>query len=283
MKLIDSHCHVNFSAYKKDQDEVIQRCLDQEIGMIIVGTQSDTSKSAVDIVNQYEKDVFAAIGLHSAHAVGYGHDDDQELGFKPRQEVFDANYYNNLLESTDKIVAIGECGLDYYRMPEENKSVNKKVQYEAFMAQSEFAAINDLPLIIHCRDAFQDQLSALKEAEQSWGSQKKGVIHCFTGTYEQAKMFVDDGWYIGFTGIAVFAEEVAIVAKKLPLESILVETDAPYLAPPPYRGKRNEPMFVKFVVQDLARRRGIPFDEVAEITTSNAIKLFNLPHLLANT
>lgn len=131
-------------------------------------------------------------------------------------------------------------------------------------------------MIIHCREAHDDQYAALKEAAQQWGEGKRGVIHCFTGTYEEAKRYVEMGWYISFSGIAVFADAVGQVAAKLPLEQMLVETDAPYLTPPPFRGKRNEPAHVKYVVEDIARRRGLSADEVAAQTFANAVSLFGL-------
>lgn len=276
MKLIDTHCHVNFKAYDDDRDEIIKRSLDEGTWMINVGSQIDTSRSAVTLASQYEKGVYASIGLHPAHTIAHGFNDTKELGFQPRQEVFDVKVYQELLDSSDKIIAVGETGLDYYRLPEDEVEEMKKLQYEAFMAQAEFAAKNELPLIIHCRDAHDDQLAAIKEMQEQWGSDKKGVIHCYTGTYEQAKRYVDDGWYIGFTGICVFADEVGEVAQKLPLESILVETDAPYLSPPPFRGKRNEPSYVKYIAEDLARRKGVGFEEVAAVTNKNASKLFNI-------
>jgi TatD DNase family protein len=151
----------------------------------------------------------------------------------------------------------------------------KKAQYEAFMAQAEFAAKNSLPLIIHCRDAYQDQRKALDEAFQQWG-EIHGVMHCFTGTYEEAKLFLDLGWYISFSGIAVFADKVGEVAEKVPLEQMVIETDAPYLTPPPHRGKRNEPSYVEFIARNLADRKGVEVEDFADITFRNALKLFKI-------
>jgi len=276
MKLFDSHCHVGFQAYKEDAAEVIQRAFDNDVWMITVGSQIDSSRSAVEIASQYEKGLYAAIGLHPTHTIAHGYNDTQELGFQPRQEFFDATIYQELLDSSDKIVAIGETGLDYYRLPENEADEMKKMQYEAFMAQAEFAAKNKLPLIIHSRDAHDDQYNAIRDAEKKWGSDKKGVVHCFTGTYEEAMQYIEIGWYISFTGIAVFSDEVGEVAKRLPLESILIETDAPYLSPPPFRGKRNEPLYVKYVAEDIARRKGVSVDNVAAVTFQNTCDLFGI-------
>lgn len=275
MKLIDTHCHVHFQAYKEDMDEVIQRSLDEDVQMITVGTQVDTSLGAIEIAEKYNG-VWASIGLHPTHTIAHGFNDTQELDFKPRQEAFNTTIYQDMLDKTNKVVGVGECGLDYYRLPEGQVDEMKRLQKESFMAQMEFAAKNELPLIIHCREAHADQYAAIKEGEEQWKSPMKGVIHCFTGTYEEAKKYVENGWMISFSGIATFADAVGDVAKKLPLDSILVETDAPYLTPPPYRGKRNEPWYVKFVAEDIAKRRGISFEEMAKATVANARKIFNL-------
>lgn len=275
MKLIDTHCHVSFAAYKDDAEDVVKSALDEDIWMITVGTQKDTSKSAIEMAEKFDEGIYATIGLHPTHTVGYGYNDTQELDFKPRQEEFDPAYYKSLLDSTDKVVAVGECGLDYYRMEGDIKT-NKKKQYESFMAQAQFAAENNLPLVIHCRDAHDDQFAAIQEAEEQWKSPRKGVIHCFTGTLEEAQRYVEIGWYVSFSGIAVFADEVGRVAQALPMESLLVETDAPYLTPPPYRGKRNEPAYVKYVAEDIARRKGVGQEEFNKIVVTNAKQLFNL-------
>jgi len=276
MNLFDSHSHVSFQAYKEDAADVIQRAFDHGVKMMTVGTQQNTSKSAIEWAEKYPTGIWASVGLHPTHAIAHGFNDTNELDFKPRQEVFDHVYYQNLVDGTDRVKAVGECGLDYYRLPEDQAKEMKKLQYEAFMAQAEFAAKNALPLIIHCRDAHSDQFSAIQEAESAFKSDKRGVIHCFTGTYEEAKRYLEIGWYISFSGIAVFANEVGEVAKKVPIEQILIETDAPYLTPPPYRGKRNEPLYVQYIAENLAERKGIAVEEFAKVTHDNAMKLFQL-------
>ena len=275
MKLFDSHAHVGFEAYKEDAAEVIQRAFDHGVSMVTVGTQKDTSKAAIELAEKYPKGLYASVGLHPTHTIAHGFNDTQELSFKPRQESFDAEYYQTLVDSSDKVVAVGECGLDYYRLPEDQAEEMKKQQYTEFMKQAEFAAKNKLPLIVHCRDAYQDQRKALDEAFEKWGK-INGVMHCFTGTYEEAKLFLDLGWYISFSGIAVFADGVAKVAEQVPLKQMLIETDAPYLTPPPYRGKRNEPLYVQYVAESLAKRKGVALEELAEQTFNNAIKLFKI-------
>lgn len=278
-ELVDTHCHVAFRAYREDMEAVIEHALTQGIAMVTVGTQKDTSRQAVELTQKYKEGVYAAIGLHPTHTIQHGFNDTQELDFKPRQEEFDAAYYESLLKMSDKVVAIGECGLDYYRLPDGEAADMKKRQWTALMAQMQFASQHKLPLVIHCRDAHADMLSAIKEAESSFSNPRKGVIHCFTGTYEEAKAYVERGWYISFSGIATFAKEVGDVAKKLPLEQMVIETDAPYLTPPPNRGKRNEPANVKHVAQHIAASRGLTYEAFAQMTKQNAVQLFALPIL----
>ncbi len=275
MNLIDTHCHVGFKAYAEDAAEVIDRAKKANITMITVGTQVDTSRAAAALANAYDS-VYATIGLHPTHAVSHGFNDTQELDFKPRQEVFDPLVYEEILKSCNKIVGIGECGLDYYRLPlgEEKKMRNK--QWVAALAQFEFAAKHRLPVVVHCRDAHEDMISVIKEANASFSNVRRGVIHCFTGNYAEAKAYIQEGWMISFSGIAVFADEVGDLAAKLPLESLLIETDSPYLTPPPYRGKRNEPSYVRYVAEDLARRRNMSLEEFASAVTANACKMFSI-------
>ena len=276
MKFVDTHCHISFNAYKDDVTEVIDRSFQAGVGMINVGTQQDTSKAAVDWADKYpSKPIWAAIGLHPTHTIAHGFNDAQELDFKPRQESFAPAYYQDLVDHSTKVVAVGECGLDYYRLPDDNAKEMKKTQYANFMPQAEFAAKNHLPLIIHCRDAYQDQRRALDEAFEQWGH-IKGVMHCFTGSYEEAKLFLDLGWYLSFSGIATFAKNVQEVATKIPLKQLLIETDAPYLTPAPHRGKRNEPAMVELVAASIAKAGGVSIDEFARQTTQNAIELFHL-------
>lgn len=139
MKYFDSHAHVHFKAYEDDAIDVIKRALDDGVFMVTVGTQRDTSKTAIEMAERFEKGVYASIGLHPTHTIAHGFNDTQELDFKPRAESFDAAYYQSLKDSSKKVIGVGECGLDYYRLPEGGAAAMKKTQYEAFMAQAEFA------------------------------------------------------------------------------------------------------------------------------------------------
>lgn len=276
-QLVDTHCHVAFRAYREDMERVIENSLAEGIAMVTVGTQKDTSRQAVETAEKYKEGVYAAIGLHPTHTIAHGFNDTQELEFKPRQEAFEAEVYEEIIKGSNKVVAIGEFGLDYYRLPLGEEKIMKNRQWAAAIAQIEFAAKHKLPMVIHCRDAHADMVSALKEGESSFPNDRKGIIHCFTGTYEEAKAYIDMGWYISFSGIATFAKEVGEVAKKLPLEHVLIETDSPYLTPPPNRGKRNEPLNVRYVAQHIAALRGMSPEAFAQATTQNAIKAFALP------
>jgi TatD DNase family protein len=289
-KFIDSHCHVHFQSYKEDMDEVVQRSLDEGIGMITIGTQSTTSKTGIDLAERYEG-VWATIGLHPNHLHKQEFFDEAELPpsyggteggqsatgkIKTRAEAFDPEYYRTLV-SHPKVVGIGEFGLDYYRIPPDTDEEQMiKDQKDACRAQLKFATEVKKPIVIHCRDAHEDQAALLREEIEAGGLSKRGVIHSFTGTAEEAAIYHELGFYVAFNGILTFSKDLQKELAKIPLGQILVETDSPYLTPPPYRGKRNEPSYVQYVAQKVAEIKGISIDEVAERTVSNTVKLFGL-------
>lgn len=283
--LIDTHCHVHFEAYTDDMGETVERALAENIAMITIGTQSTTSANGVKLAEQYDG-VYATIGLHPNHVHKQEFFDANELPpemeekdsghVKTRSEHFDPEYYEGLA-THEKVVGVGECGLDYYRIPEgtDPEQVRAEQKAEA-QKQIDFATKVGKPLIIHCRDAHADQYELLKAAIDNDGLQRRGVIHSFTGTLEEAQKYIELGFYIAFNGILTFAKELAPVAAALPVEYLLVETDAPYLTPPPNRGKRNEPLNVRDVTAFLADVRGVSLDEIAAQTTESAIRLFDL-------
>jgi TatD DNase family protein len=278
--LIDSHSHVNFNTFKDDHDEVIKRALDKNIWLINVGSQYSTSERAVKIAENYPTGVFAAIGLHPIH-LEKGMVNEEETQFKTVKEDFILENYR-LLARQPKVVAIGETGLDYYRLNITNQSEKeiKDKQKKVFREHLILANELNLPLILHCRGSKDNPKDAYEEMLEILAEQKdlRGVIHCFGSSLEIAQRFFDLGFYIGFTGIITFekANKLQEVVKNLPLEKILIETDCPYLAPEPYRGKRNEPMYVEFVARKIADIKKIEFKEVANITVKNTIKLFRL-------
>lgn len=267
----DTHAHVNFAAYKDDRDDTVKRALTEKTWMVNVGTQADTSAAAVLLAKNYPEGVYAAIGLHPVHTWQQMLD-EEESHFQSRSEVFiDADYESMLSE---KVVGIGEIGLDYFRMPAQNQEEVKNKQKEEFIKQLWFAKKHGLPVIIHCRDAYADLLEILKKEYLGF----PGVAHSFTDTWETAKKFLDLGFYIAVNGILTFDKtgKLAEVVEKTPFDHLLVETDSPYLTPPPFRGKRNEPAYVKYVGLKVSEIKKIDTQEVENQTFANACNLFGI-------
>ncbi|MFC1630253.1 TatD family hydrolase [Patescibacteria group bacterium] len=274
--LIDTHAHLNFSAFKNDLDKVIRRTLENSIWVVNVGSQYSTSKRAVEIAEEYEKGIFAAVGLHPIHTEERKVDSaevDSQLVFTTRSEEFNYEEYKNLAQSK-KVVAIGEIGLDYYYKPKTKKKLEvfKQRQKDIFLEQVRLAKELDLPLILHCRMANEDLLGLLNKG--------RGVMHCFSGSLEQARKYLELGFYIGLNGL-IFKNVEGLpdpteVINEVPLERILVETDAPYLTPPDIEEKRNEPLNVCYVAKKIAEVKNISYEEIADITTKNARELFRI-------
>lgn len=276
-KYIDIHSHVNFKAFDEDRDAVIERALDAGVAVINVGTQIDTSRKAVEMAHEHEG-VYAIIGLHPIHT-GASYHDTKELGeegkaFTSRGEVFNTDAYRDLLKDP-KVVGIGECGLDYYRCTEETIAKQK----EAFIEQINLANEFKKPLMLHIRNnpednsrnAYADALEILKEH-----AKVKGDVHFFAGSLEDAKGFTDFGFTLSFTGVITFTHDYDEVVRATPLEMIMSETDSPYITPIPYRGKRNEPVYVMEVVKKIAEIKGLSLDEVANQLVVNAKRVFKI-------
>jgi len=255
--LIDTHTHTNLEQFKDDYDEVIRRALDNDIWLVNVGVDMVSSQNAVKIAHEYDEGVYAACGLHPNDAVS------PEL-----VAGFDFDLLKKLA-SDKKVVGIGETGLDYFRTEGEEKKIK---QMDFFMKHIQIAKELKKPVIVHCRDAHDDAAKVI--AANAGGS--PGVIHFFTGTLEQAKRYIDLGFYLSFAGVITFTHDYDEVVKWVPLDRMLVETDAPFVAPAPNRGKRNEPSYVKFTAEKLAELKGMTFEEVAVQTTKNARELFGI-------
>lgn len=280
---IDIHAHVNFAAYDEDREAVIERALDAGVWIINVGTQKDTSKSAVELAEKYEKGVYAIVGIHPIHTDKSFHDEKElgssgkELapseveGFTSRGENFDTIIYGSLANHP-KVVGIGECGLDYFRCTPETE----KKQREAFSAQIALANEFKKPLMLHVRNgsgksAYRDALEILKsEAKVS------GNFHFFAGSWEEAKEILDAGFFLSFTGVITFVRQYDEIIKNTPLDRIMTETDCPYVTPEPFRGKRNEPMHVREVVKKIAEIKGEDFEKVRETLLQNALQFFQI-------
>lgn len=264
----DTHAHVNFNSFNDDKNAAIERALKSKVWLANVGTSLATSKSAVDLANQYDKGVYATIGLHPVHT---WQDVKDEAEMQDMHiEEFDASEYGKLI--TDKVVAVGEIGLDYFRIPDGNTNA-KQLQKKNFSMQLAFAKDKNLPVVIHCRDAYMDLLDIL-DAEYEGG----GIIHSFTDTYETAKKFLDRGYFIAFNAILTFDKsgKLSEVCKKMPSDRILTETDSPYLAPAPFRGKRNEPSHVRLIAEHISHLRREDLAKVAEYTTDNALTVYRI-------
>jgi TatD DNase family protein len=281
---IDTHSHVNFAAFKDDADEVIRRALDNDTWMVLVGSELKTSNRALNYANKYQKGVYAAVGLHPIHLTEGLVDSNEEgnsYSFPARAEEFYYDGYEKLAKF-EKVVAIGEIGLDYYHLdPTQDLPAAKKKQQEVFAQQLLLARSLDLPAIIHCRQAHDDLFAILQEFKKEYShliptDRPWGVIHCFSGDEDLAWKYFKLGLLISFTGLITFSPQWNSLIRKTPLEKIMIETDAPYMTPEPYRGQRNEPLLVQYVAQRIAEIKNIKLEKVAEITSATARAFFRI-------
>ncbi len=282
--LIDTHAHINFSDFKDDADEVIRRALDNDTWIILVGSDYKTSSRALSYANKYQKGVYAAVGLHPVHLSPgriSNEGDEGDYDFQLRGEEF---YYDNYekLAKFEKVVAIGEIGLDYYHLPpnEDVKAVKEK-QQAVLLQQLLLARQLDLPVIIHCRQAHDDLLVLLQEFRKVYANlipndRPWGVMHCFSGNEDLAWKYFSLGLIISFTGLITFSQTWDDLIRKVPLDRVMIETDSPYMTPEPYRGHRNEPVLVQYVAQRIAEIKNMKVERVAEVTSENARKLFKI-------
>ncbi|WP_027339752.1 TatD family hydrolase [Halonatronum saccharophilum] len=252
--LIDTHAHLDFDRFDKDREEVIQAAYESGVERVInIGADMDSSRNSVKLAKEYDF-IWATVGVHPHYAQKFTEQDYKEL---------------KELASYDKVVAIGEVGLDYYY----DNSPRQK-QQDVFKKLLGLANGFDLPVAIHSREAKEDTLDILKEE----GKGLEGVMHCYAYDLATAKEVIDLGFYLAFGGVITFnnASQLRDVVREVPLDRVLIETDAPYLTPAPNRGKRNEPKFVKDVAKKIAEVKNLDLEEVAKITTENAKSLFNL-------
>ncbi len=281
--IIDTHCHLNFNDFKDDYLEIINKTLVEQVEMIVVGSNLKTSERSVNVADSCSSGVYAAVGLHPIHLqneiIKSDKTDTEPYEFITKKEEYQEENYQRLIDCSKKIVAIGEIGLEYFHLngdPEEIEET-KKLQQQVFIRQLNLAQKNNLPVIIHCREAHEDLYKILKNfSDENKQTDDWGVIHCFSGDYDLAKKYITLGLKISFTGLITFVDKWDEVIKQIPLEKIMVETDSPYLSPIPFRGKRNEPLHVKEVIKRIAELKGLSIEKVAEVTYQNAEKLFNL-------
>ena len=271
MKLIDTHCHIQFDAYDDDRAAVASMCEEKETGLIIVGCDEKSSRQAIDFVLSFpiEKEIWCSVGQHPTDA----------------GELFDYKTYLDLARLSKKVVAIGECGLDYYHVSKDEKERADEIekQKDLFFQHLNLSHELNLPLIIHCRDAHDDMIESLLHRYTTASihpghheGREYGVLHCFTGTARDAQSYLDLGFLISFTGIITFSDQYDEVIRTVPLEKMLIETDAPFLTPAPYRGKRNSPAYVEYIAKRIAEIKEVSVEDVCDVTTENARRLFHL-------
>jgi TatD DNase family protein len=287
---IDTHAHVNFSAFKDDADAVIKRALDKGIFFINVGSQYSTSARAVEYAKKYPGQIWAAVGTHPVHLQrnNFTYKDDEELQeeeIKTIGEEVDFEKYRKLAVEKE-VVAIGEVGLDYHHFnPEDNIEELKNKQKEILLGFIKLANEVEKPLIIHCwgvksrkdldharADAYDD----LYEILQNNPVKKLGIIHSFVGGYKTANKFIELGYLIGLNGVITYSDSFDKLIREVLIEKMVIETDCPYLTPVPHKGERNEPLYVEYVAKKIAKIKEISLENVAEITTQNAKKLFGI-------
>jgi len=255
LKLFDTHAHLNAEQFLEDQDEVIQRAKENGVTKIVnIGFNRETIPTSIELAEKYDF-IYSAVGWHPQDAKDM------------LEEDFD---WLRELSKHKKVVAIGEIGLDYYW-----DTSPKEVQKEVFRRQISLAKELKLPIIIHDREAHQDIVDILREES---ASEVGGIMHCFSGSLEMAKECMEMNFMISFGGPVTFknAKKPKEIVKQIPLERLLIETDCPYLTPEPYRGKRNESGYVRYVAEAIAELRGMEAEELAEVTYQNAIKFFGL-------
>jgi TatD DNase family protein len=259
----DVHAHVQDGAFDSDREAVFERMKEVKMAAITVGTDFDFSQKAVQLSEKYGF-LWAAIGLHPTDNT---------------KEVFDMGEYEKLARH-EKVVAIGECGLDYFHETDLEK---RNQQAVLFREHLEIAKAVQKPLMIHCRpskgsrdDAYLDLLKILDEVQFSLQDKALGNVHFFAGTWEVAHEFLKRGFTLSFTGVITFARDYDETIKKMPIEALLTETDCPYVAPAAYRGKRNEPVYVSEVVKKIAEIRGEPLEAVQAAVVENALRVFGI-------
>ena len=254
-KFVDSHAHLDDNIFNKDRDILINSLHENDVEIVLnPGADLESSKNAVKIAEKYPF-IYAAVGCHP-HDTKYMNDETM-------------NIFRNLAKS-NKVIGIGEIGLDYYY-----DNSDREVQRKWFREQIRLAKELNLPYIVHDRDAHEDVLRIMKEEHYDG---VRGILHCYSGSVEMSREFIKLGFYISLAGPVTFnkARVPKLVAMEVPIDKLLIETDSPYLTPEPFRGKRNEPKYVRYVAEEIAKIRNISVDEVAEKTKENFKTLFNL-------
>jgi len=273
--LIDTHCHLAFNAFDDSWKEVVSRAREKRIAMIAVGAARETSEKSIQIAAA-STGVYAAIGLHPTHV------EDEDFFVQGESASGAGEAWCAKLATHPSVVAIGECGIDHYRIDQERRDEILAKQEVLLQAHVQIAQEHALPLILHTRDGQTEShgqaYSHLYRLLKEYGYYN-GVLHCFGGSWDEARQFLDLGFFISFTGIVTFknaTEELKEVVRKVPQDRFMLETDSPYLAPQAYRGKTNEPAYVSLVARTVAQIRGEDYTTVAAYTTQNAVRFFGI-------
>lgn len=281
--LIDTHSHLHFGAYDKDRDEVLLRMREKNIWTVTVGTNAPTSKGAIALAER-ELHVFASVGFHPGNLTSLHEDEYEETDPNP----YSLESMEAIARSSERVVAIGEIGLDYHHIdPNLDQNEARELQKSAFRDQLALADELDLPVIIHCREAIDDVIEVIQDARFQ-GTAVRGVMHCFSGNWTTAERLLDIGLFLSFTGNVTFKprasddpeDHVHRVIERMPLDRMMIETDAPWLAPTPKRGDRNEPTYVEYVANMIAELRNVSPAAIAQETTNNATSFFNLDRFM---
>ena len=252
--LFDTHAHLDDRAFDEDREALLASLPEQGLALVMnPGCSLESSRNTVKLAAAYDY-IYAAVGSHP------------DVADEVNEEVLEE--YRQLCKNNPKVKAIGEIGLDYYY-----EDIPREVQQKAFRMQMELARELDLPVIVHERDAHEDGMKIVREFPDV-----KGVFHCYSGSAEMARQLVNEGWYIGFTGVLTFknARKAVEVAASIPLDRIVLETDCPYMAPVPFRGKRNDPGKLCHMAEKLAEIRGLSVEEIHRITTENGRRLYRI-------
>ena len=252
--LFDTHAHLDDRAFDEDREALLASLPEQGLALVMnPGCSLESSRNTVKLAAAYDY-IYAAVGSHP------------DVADEVNEEVLEE--YRQLCKNNPKVKAIGEIGLDYYY-----EDIPREVQQKAFRMQMELARELDLPVIVHERDAHEDGMKIVREFPDV-----KGVFHCYSGSAEMARQLVNEGWYIGFTGVLTFknARKAVEVAASIPLDRIVLETDCPYMAPVPFRGKRNDPGKLVHMAEKLAEIRGLSVEEIHRITTENGRRLYRI-------
>ena len=252
--LFDTHAHMDDRAFREDRDEILQGLAGKGVGLVMnPGCSLESSRNAIALAEKYDF-VYAAVGSHP------------DVADEVNETVLEE--YRKLCKLSDKVKAIGEIGIDYHY-----EDIPRNLQLKAFRMQMELAREVGLPVIVHEREAHEDGMAVVREFPDV-----TGVFHCYSGSAEMARQLVDKGWYIGFTGVLTFknARKAIETAASLPIDRIVLETDCPYMAPVPHRGKRNDPGYLCHMAEKLAEIRGLSLEEIHQITYENGKRLYRI-------